>query len=158
MNLISIPPREILESIMRVALEQARIAEGNSEVPVGAVVAGMDGAIIASAYNQVESDQCAVQHAELLAIQRASARLGRWRLGQEILCVTLEPCTMCAGAILNARIPLLVFATAEPRTGACGSIYDVLQSQQNSAPRVIQGIGEQYAQALMKDFFRQRRE
>ena len=140
---------------MREALVQAKLAAAAGEVPVGAVVAKGE-EIIARAHNQVEGRKSSAAHAELLAIEQAQQHLGNWRLSDCILCVTLEPCTMCAGAIALSRIPLVVFAAEDSRQGAFGSIYD-LQPQLSPELRLIRGVQSEAAEKLLKDFFADKR-
>jgi tRNA(adenine34) deaminase len=145
---------DFTEQLMKAALAEAAAAAARGEVPIGAVIA-LNGEIIARAGNRVEEQKSVLAHAELLAIQKASAKLNNWRLEDCTLCVTVEPCTMCYGAIEYARIPTLIFGASEPITGALGSRYDL----RASAPwlRVIQGIQEEKAKMLLQDFFNSRR-
>ena len=147
-----------VEHLMTAALCEARMAQSTGEVPVGAVVA-RDGEIIARAHNRVESllDCCA--HAEILAIRHASLVTGNWRLDDCTLCVTLEPCSMCIGAIRLARIPLIIFGASDPSMGAVGSLYDLSQDDRlGPVPRVISGIRSEESAQLIQGFFRSRRE
>ena len=148
---------DFLTSLMREALVQANAGKASKEVPVGAVIAHSD-KIIASAHNQVESDKDASAHAETLAIGRAGAEIGNWRLSDCILCVTLEPCPMCAGAIRLARIPAVVYGASDERLGAFGSRYDLsLDDAFGEKPRVISCICEDECAEILKDFFASRR-
>lgn len=125
------------------------------DVPVGAVILGPDGAELAAAGNERELTGDPTGHAEVLAIRRAAARRGEWRLEGCTLVVTLEPCTMCAGALVLARISTVVFGAWEPKTGAVGSLWDVVRdSRLNHRPEVYAGVLEPECAALMRDFFR----
>ena len=144
---------------MREAIVEAQLAAHSAEVPVGAVVAVCQdglGEIIARAHNETEDRGDATAHAEVLAIQRASAVLDDWRMTDTILCVTLEPCTMCAGALNLARVPLVIYGAPDIRMGAYGSIYDL--SEQPHSPRIIRGVLEKECASLLSGFFRARRE
>ena len=135
------------------ALKEARKAEKMGEVPVGAVVV-YRGSVVARGYNEKESKGDPTAHAEMIAIKRASKRLGTWRLSETTLYVTLEPCLMCMGAILQARVPRLVFAAFDPKAGACGSIYDLSGDRRlNHRIKVASGVMEQEAGGLLRDFF-----
>ena len=142
---------------MRLAIEQARAAEEHGDVPIGAVVVRR-GEVIASAGNERELKGDATAHAEMLAIQRASEALGGWRLPETTLYTTLEPCAMCAGAIVWARIPTVVFGAADPKAGAAGSILDVLAEPAfNHLPEVVSGILAEECGDLLRQFFAARR-
>ena len=142
------------EQLMQAALEEARAAAALGEVPVGAVVA-KDGEIIARAHNLRESGKNAIYHAELLAIDAACKALGGWRLWQCELFVTLEPCPMCAGGILSARIPELYYGAKDAGFGACGSILNLFEEDFRHHPKIVGHIlGEECAQ-LLQDFFAQ---
>jgi len=142
---------------MTKALEEARTALAKGEVPVGAVIV-KEGQVIASAHNARESTNDPTAHAEMLAIRQAAARLGRWRLDDCVLYVTLEPCAMCAGAIVLARVRQVVFGATDPRTGAAGSVLDVLACDAlNHRPEVIQGVLEQECGRLLQHFFHSKR-
>lgn len=143
-----------LTSLMQLALEQAELALAKGEVPIGAVIAS-ETEIIATAHNEVETLKDATAHAEILAIRRASEKLGNWRLGELLLCVTLEPCTMCTGALKQSRIGTVIYGAPDPRAGALGSIYDL--SQNPPKIRVISGIEENRCLAILKGFFEKRR-
>jgi tRNA(adenine34) deaminase len=145
---------ENVETYMTYALALADRAADVGEVPVGAVVV-KGGVVISEAHNEVESRQDPTAHAEVLALQRAAASLGNWRLSGCILCVTVEPCLMCGGALLLARIPLLIYGTSEPRTGAFGSQRDLAVEEKDL--RVIRGIQDEPCAARMKAFFSSRR-
>jgi tRNA(adenine34) deaminase len=125
------------------------------DVPVGAVIYGPDGTELATGRNERELTGDPTAHAEVLALRRAAARLGRWRLDDCTLVVTLEPCTMCAGAIVLARIPTVVFGAWEPKTGAAGSLWDVLRDRRlNHRPEVYGGVLEAENSAVLRAFFR----
>ncbi len=143
---------------MEIALEEARYAAATGEVPVGCVIVHND-QLIARAHNQVEQTQDPTAHAELLAIQHAAAVLQSRRLLNCTLYVTLEPCIMCAGAILLARIPTVVFATPDPKAGAVVTLYSLLtDARLNHRCTVITGVGQDEAATLLSAFFRQLRE
>lgn len=138
---------------MRRALEVA--ASYPEDVPVGAVVLGPDGAELAAAGNEREAAGDPTAHAEILALRRAAAALGTRRLEGCTLVVTLEPCTMCAGALVLARVSTLVFGAWEPKTGAVGSLWDVVRDRRlNHRPAVYSGVLEAECGALMREFFR----
>jgi len=142
---------------MAAALDEARSAAGAGEVPIGAVVVH-DGAIIARGQNRVLRNVDPTAHAEILAMRAAAAALGNYRLLGCTLYVTLEPCAMCAGAMIHARIARLVFAAADPKAGACGSVLAVLNHPQlNHQMLVEQGVGAEEAAELLRGFFRERR-
>lgn len=146
------------ESHMERALAEARLAASHDDVPIGAVIV-RDGEVITAAGNRREADLDPTAHAELLAIRRAAAVLGGWRLPGTTLFVTLEPCAMCAGAIVLARIPRVVFGAADPKAGAAGSVLDVLgETALNHRPEVTGGVLADQCSALLKDFFAARRE
>ncbi len=141
------------EQLMQAALEEARAAAALGEVPVGAVVA-KDGEIIARAHNLREERQNAIYHAELLAIDAACKALGGWRLWQCELFVTLEPCPMCSGAIINSRLKRVVYGARDPKAGCCGSLTDLFALPFNHHPVMEQGLLDEEAQALFtKSFF-----
>jgi tRNA(adenine34) deaminase len=146
-----------LDAGMEVALEEARRAEAHGDVPIGAAVY-RDGELLSQAGNERELRRDPTAHAELLAIRAAAAELGGWRLPGTTLFVTLEPCAMCAGAIVLARIPLVVFGTPDPKAGAAGSVLDVLaEPALNHRPEVIAGIREAECADLLREFFASRR-
>lgn len=138
--------------LMGAALAEAEKAAALGEVPVGAVVARR-GEIVAAAHNTRETDRNAVHHAELLAIDRACKALGGWRLWECELFVTLEPCPMCAGAILNSRIRRVVYGAADPKAGCCGSVTDLFALPFNHHPAVEGGLRAEEASALLAEFF-----
>ena len=138
--------------LMGAALAEAEKAAALGEVPVGAVVARR-GEIVAAAHNTRETERNAVHHAELLAIDRACKALGGWRLWECELFVTLEPCPMCSGAILNSRIRRVVYGAADAKAGCCGSVTDLFALPFNHHPAVEQGLRAEEAQALLQEFF-----
>ena len=142
--------------LMGAALAEAEKAAALGEVPVGAVVARR-GEIVAAAHNTRETERNAVHHAELLAIDRACKALGGWRLTRCTLYVTLEPCTMCAGAIVNARLPRVVFGARDPRAGACGSVCSLFDMPLGHRPTLTQGVREEECRAILSQFFQQLR-
>ena len=142
---------------MEAALAEARAAERHGDVPIGAAIY-RDGGLLARAGNERELRKDPTAHAELLAIRAASERLGGWRLPGTILYVTLEPCAMCAGAIVLARIPTVVFGALDPKAGAAGSVLDVLaEPALNHRPEVIGGVREAECAAVLREFFASRR-
>ena len=142
---------------MDVALADARLAEEAGEVPVGAIIV-RDSAIVARAHNRTIRDQDASAHAEMLAIRSANKVLRSWRLAGCTLYVTLEPCAMCAGAIVLARVDRVVFAAWDPKAGMAGSVGDLLRHPRlNHRPEVQGGVCEVEAGALLRDFFAARR-
>jgi len=146
-----------LDAGMEIALAQAREAEGHGDVPIGAAIL-RDGELLASAGNERELRRDPTAHAEVLAIQAAAAALGGWRLPGTTLYVTLEPCAMCAGAIVLARIPRVVYGTRDPKAGAAGSVLDVLREPAlNHRPEVVAGVREAECAALLREFFATRR-
>ena len=144
------------EYFMRRAMELAREAESLDEVPVGAL-AVRDGRIIAEAYNTRESDKCATHHAEVLAIEAACRALGGWRLPGVTLYVTMEPCAMCAGAIINARIPRVVYGAPDLRFGAFGSLIDLAAVPLNHTPEVMGGVLGEECASMLTEYFRGKR-
>ena len=140
------------------ALELAREALDHGEVPVGCVIVWEDGRIVGEGRNRREENGDALGHAELEAISKACKTLGGWRLTKARLYVTLEPCAMCAGAILNARIPEIRYGAREERTGACGSVLNLFEENFGHTPRIYRGLMETECLDLMKEFFTKRRE
>ncbi len=139
------------------ALAQARLAQDHGDVPVGAVVV-RGGAVLAEAHNRREVDADPTAHAEIIAVRGASEALGSWRLDGCTLYVTLEPCTMCAGALVLARLPDLVYGAADPKAGAVGSLYDVAREPRlNHRVEVTAGVMAEECGALLQGFFRARR-
>jgi tRNA(adenine34) deaminase len=145
------------DEAMAVALAEARAALARGDVPIGAVVV-RDGEVIAAAGNAREAASDPTAHAEVLALRQAAAVLGRWRLDDCTLVVTLEPCVMCAGALLNARIGRVVYGAADLKGGAVGSLYHVLADPRlNHEPPVTWGVRADECAALLTDFFAARR-
>lgn len=144
------------ESFMRLAIEQARIAAALGEIPVGAVVV-KDGQVIGRGYNRREVDSSATAHAEVLAIEDACKALGTWRLTDCDLYVTLEPCPMCAGAIINSRIRRVVYGVKDEKAGCCGSVADFFAMPFNHTPLSRSGILAEECRELLTDFFQQLR-
>jgi len=143
---------------MNTALELAERAPQGGDVPVGAVVLGPDGRVLATAHNRCEIDHDPTAHAEILAIRAASATTGSVRLEGCTLVVTLEPCTMCAGAVVLARLARVVLGAWDPRAGACGSVRDVVRdSRLNHRAEVVGGVEEERSARLLRDFFAARR-
>ena len=143
---------------MRLALAEAEKCASAADVPVGAVVVDADGRVIGASYNQRELLGDPTAHAEVLALREAAMRHGGWRLGGCTLVVTLEPCVMCAGAILNARIDRVVYGADEPRTGAAGSLIDVLRDRRAlHQVEVVRGVLAEDAAMQLGNFFRDRR-
>ena len=145
------------EAAMRAALAEAEKALDEGEVPIGCVVL-REGVVVGRGHNQVEALQDATAHAEILAIGAASSTLGSWRLDQCTLVVTLEPCAMCAGAIVLARVGRVVFGAYDPKSGACGSVLNLLDEPRfNHRPAVTSNVRSEEAAALLSAFFRSRR-
>ncbi len=137
---------------MQAALEEAQLAFEAGEVPVGAVIA-KDGEIVAKAHNLRETGKNALYHAELMAIDQACQVLGGWRLWQCELFVTLEPCPMCSGAIINSRLRRIVYAASDPKAGCCGSLTDLFSLPFNHHPVIEHGLMEAESQQLLQQFF-----
>jgi tRNA(adenine34) deaminase len=143
---------------MRAALEEAGAALQTGDVPVGAVVLDPSGTVIARGRNRREADGDPTAHAEIVAIRAAARSAGRWRLDGLTLVVTLEPCTMCAGAITNARLSRVVFGAADPRAGAVGSLWDVVRDQRLApVPEVIGEVLADECLNVIRSFFSERR-
>ena len=146
------------EIFMCRCIELAKLAAANGDVPVGAVVVRQsDGEIVGEGFNKRELDRSSLSHAELIAIDEASKRLGGWRLVDCALYVTLEPCAMCAGAIVNSRVERVVFGADDLRFGACGSCFDLFSQGLNHTPEVTRGVLKEECVMLLKDFFRELR-
>ena len=141
---------------MEVALSLAREAGAEGEVPVGCVITRGD-EIVGRGRNRREKDKTALGHAEIEAIADACRNLGGWRLWECTLYVTLEPCPMCAGAIINARIPRVVFGASDAKCGACGSVCNLFEMPFNHHPQVDKGLLEEESQALLEEFFKELR-
>ena len=145
------------EHYMRLALDEARLALAHDDVPIGAVVV-RDGEVIGAGHNERELHQDPTAHAEIIALRAAAERVGHWRVLDSTLYVTLEPCAMCAGAIVLARVPRVVWATDDPKAGAAGSVMNVLDhAQLNHRPEAVGGVLRDEAAALLVDFFREKR-
>ncbi len=150
------PPSAEDIKFMRLAMDEARRAEEMDEVPVGAVLV-RDGRVIATAYNTREGDKCATHHAEILAIEEGCRALGGWRLLGTTLYVTMEPCAMCAGAIINSRIPRVVYGTRDIRFGAFGSLIDLAAVPLNHTPEVVGGVLEEECKEMLTSYFKKKR-
>ena len=141
---------------MREAIEMAKQTDGNNEVPVGALIV-KDGEVLARAHNLRETNRLATAHAELLAIEEACRRTGGWRLTGCTLYVTLEPCPMCAGAIVNSRVSRVVYGAKDPVAGCCGSVIDFNSYPFNHSFSVTAGVCEEECRELLKKFFESKR-
>jgi len=147
------------EEYMELCLAEARAAWDEEEVPVGALVADESGAVIARAHNATRLRTDPTAHAEMIVIRKAAEQLRSWRLTGTTLYVTLEPCPMCAGAIVQSRIARLVFGAWDPKAGACGSLFDIPTDRRlNHRADVVGGVLEQESQSLLQDFFRSKRQ
>ncbi len=147
------------EFYMSKALELANIASELGEVPVGAVVVKKStGEIVGSGFNRRESDRSPLAHAEILAIDEASRRLGGWRLVDCAIYVTLEPCPMCTGAIINSRVERLVYGASDYKAGSCGSVVNLFELPYNHKPEMLSGVLEEQCSAVLSDFFKKLRE
>ena len=143
---------------MEWALEEARAAAAEEEVPVGAVIVSLERGVIARAHNQRERLQDPTAHAEMIAITQAAHALGSWRLEQCVLYVTLEPCPMCAGACIQARLPYLVYGARDPKAGACESLYRLTADPRlNHQVRTLGGVLAERCASLLSEFFASRR-
>jgi tRNA(adenine34) deaminase len=149
------------EPAMRMALAEAAApgpGDVPADIPVGAVILDEAGTVLARARNRREADRDPVAHAEIVAIRQAALALGQWRLTGLTLVVTLEPCTMCAGAVTAARLDRVVYGATDPKAGAAGSLWDVLRDTRlNHRPEVIGGVLAEECGALLRDFFESRR-
>ena len=146
------------EKWMKEALKEAQKAYAKEEVPVGAIIV-KDGKIIARAYNQKESKKDATYHAEIAAIQKASKKIGAWRLADCEMYVTLEPCSMCAGALIQARLKKIYIGTMDYKTGACGSVVNLLEDYPfNHKVEIETGILQEECEAILQTFFKELRE
>ena len=142
------------DAAMRLALDQARLAAAHDDVPVGALLLDPGGAVVAAAGNERELTQDPTAHAELLTVRRGADVIGSWRLTDHTLVSTLEPCTMCAGALVLSRVARLVFGAYDPKAGAVGSLFDVVRDPRlNHRLDVRGGIREAECRALLTDFF-----
>jgi tRNA(adenine34) deaminase len=146
------------EEYMQSALTEAKKAMAEGEVPVGCVIADAGGTIIGRGYNRREQHRNALAHAEIEAINEACRYLNDWRLSGCSLYVTLEPCPMCAGAIINARIPKVFYGAKEELSGSCGSVLNLFMERFGHSPQVVGGILEEECRSLMTEFFRRLRE
>jgi len=145
------------DAAMAIALEEARLAGAQGDVPIGAVVL-VDGRVVSQAGNRREQDRDPTAHAEVLALRAAAAALGSWRLEGATLVVTLEPCPMCAGALVGARVARVVFGAANTDNGACGTLYNLcVDPRLNHEVAVVHGVQAERATALLDDFFAARR-
>lgn len=150
------PVRTRYEPWMRLALDEARQAPATGDVPIGCVVLDRDGAVVGRGRNEREAYGDPTAHAEVVALREAARTVGEWRLSGCTLVVTLEPCTMCAGAIVLARVDRVVFGAWDDKAGAAGSLWDVLRDRRlNHRPEVVSGVLEQECGTLLSTFFRQ---
>lgn len=155
MGSVSLHVDKRLRELMGIALGEAQLALASRDVPIGAVVTDASGAIIATAHNERELTGDPTGHAEVLALRRAAEQLGTWRLDGCTLVVTLEPCAMCAGAILSSRIGTLVYGAWDDKAGAVGSRYDLIRDRRlPERAVVIAGVRETECAALVRSFFR----
>lgn len=142
------------EKFMKEAIKQAKKAYDKEEIPVGAVIV-KDGKIIARGYNKKEEKKDTTQHAEIIAIQKASRKIGAWRLQDCEMYVTLEPCAMCTGALIQARLKRVYIGTMDPKTGACGSVLNLLEDYKfNHKVEVETNIRQKECEKILKDFFK----
>lgn len=145
------------EEYMRMAIREAVAALNEDEVPVGAVVV-CEGRIVGKAHNQRETLRDPTAHAEIIALTQAAAALERWRMAGARMYVTLEPCAMCAGALVNARVDELIYGATDPKAGACGSLYDIPRDERlNHRLTVISGVLAEDCGLLLQEFFRNKR-
>ena len=155
---MAVPTSHERKAQMELALVEARACAHTDDVPVGAVILNADGDVIATGRNTKERDDDPLGHAEVMAIREASAKLGNWRLSDCTLVVTLEPCVMCAGAILAARIPTVVYGAWDEKAGAVGSVWDVIRDQRNlNKVEVITGVLEKECSEILTNFFEGKR-
>jgi tRNA(adenine34) deaminase len=151
-------PAEALEAAMRAALDEARAALATGDVPIGAVVLDPAGAVVGRGRNVREADADPTGHAEVVALRAAASSRGAWRLDGHTLVVTIEPCTMCAGAAVLARVDRVVFGAFDPKAGAVGSLWDVVRDRRlNHRPEVVTGVLAEESAALLDAFFREQR-
>ncbi len=145
------------ERLMRLAIEQAQIAEENGDVPIGAVIVYQE-QVIGKAYNQRQQLQDPTAHAEIIALTQAAAFMENWHLNGCTMYVTLEPCPMCAGALVLSRMDRLCYGCSDPKSGACGSLYNIVQDQRlNHRVEVISGVMEEQCRQQLQKFFAKRR-
>ena len=153
------PARASDVDAMRLALDEARSAAAHDDVPIGAVVLSAEGGVLASAHNRREVDRDPTAHAELLALRSAAESAGQWRLTGCTLVVTLEPCTMCAGAAVLARVTRVVYGAVDPKAGAIGSLWDVARDPRlNHRPEVVSGVLARESAELLRTFFARHRD
>jgi tRNA(adenine34) deaminase len=146
------------DGAMRAAVDEARLAQESDDVPIGALVLDGSGSIVGRGHNVRERDGDPTGHAELVAVRRAAEALGTWRLSGCTLVVTVEPCTMCAGAVVLSRLDRLVFGAFDPKAGAVGSLWDVVRDRRlNHRPEVLGGVLAEECAALVDDFFAHQR-
>ncbi|MXM65756.1 nucleoside deaminase [Streptomyces sp. HUCO-GS316] len=152
------PVRDRWRAAMRLALDEAEQAGRGGDVPVGAVLLSPDGTtVLAAGHNEREATGDPTAHAEVLALRRGAAELGRWRLSGCTLVVTLEPCTMCAGALVQSRVDRVVYGARDEKAGAAGSLWDVVRDRRlNHRPEVIEGVLAEECALLLTEFFRDR--
>jgi tRNA(adenine34) deaminase len=149
----------ILDKLMRIALDEARAAIDHDDVPIGAVVASLDGRIVARRHNERELHRDPTAHAELLAIRDAAAAVGAWRLPGHVLVATIEPCPMCAGATVAARLDVVAFGAADLKAGAMGSLYNLgADPRLNHEVTVVDGICQDECAEILHSFFTRRRD
>lgn len=147
-----------MDELMRLALREAALAPAHGDVPVGAVVADASGAVVASRHNERERLGDPTAHAEMLALRDAASALGTWRLDGTTVVATIEPCPMCAGALVAARVAVIVFGAPDPKAGSCGSLYNLCADPRlNHEIAVVQGVHAADASALITAFFAGRR-
>lgn len=155
---MSSPTLASYQDWMRLALDEARLAERQGDVPVGAVVVDAAGAVVGRGHNCRESSNDPTAHAELLAIRAAAVALGAWRLEGCTVVATLEPCTMCAGAVVLSRPSRVVFGAADPKAGAVGSLWDVVRDRRlNHRPEVVSGVLGEECSTMLRAWFERRR-
>ena len=143
---------------MEMALEEAHIAAAADEVPVGAVIVALERGVVARAHNQREQLNDPTAHAEMIAITQAAAALGSWRLENCVMYVTLEPCPMCAGAVVQARLPILVYGASDPKAGACHTLYQITSDPRlNHRAQLVAGVLADRCGAMLTDFFASKR-
>ena len=147
----------VINKFMKAALAEAKKAYLIDEVPVGAVIV-YNNKIIARGYNTREKEQSVLGHAEINAIRKASKKIGSWRLEDCDMYVTLEPCSMCSGAIIQSRIKSLYYGASDPKTGACGSVLNLFENDFNHKVNVVGGIMEEPCSRIIKDFFKELRQ
>ncbi len=145
------------EKWMKIALEEAELAADEGEIPVGAVIVDQEGNLLARTHNRCEKEQMPTYHAEILAVEAACRKKGTWRLSDCTVYVTLEPCPMCMGAMIHARVKKIVFGASDPRAGACGSLIDFSDYPMESTPEIMGGaLAEECIEPIRK-FFKQTR-